>query len=106
MRLLPGGPSTSPRIIDEGWRRLEVALDVLANTLDADEADAVEQTIYEYFRRRDSAHASRELRILARLVCTYLADGWLCGPRQDVRHDLDARNGPRRRARPAEDADE
>lgn len=79
MRLVPGSVSSNPRIIDEDWRRLEAALDVLANTLDRREAYETEQAIYEYFGRRDSAEASRELRILARFVGTYLADGWLCG---------------------------
>jgi hypothetical protein len=79
MRRVPGGVSSSPEIITEDWRRIETALDVLATTLDAGAARATEETIYEYFRRRDSAQASWQLRILATLVCTYLADGWLCG---------------------------
>jgi hypothetical protein len=80
MRLLPGSVSSNPQIIAEDWARLESALDVLANTEDEREARATEKAIYEYFRRRDSPWASRELRMLAMLACLYLADGWLLGP--------------------------
>jgi hypothetical protein len=80
MRLLPGAVSARPQIVPEDWARLEDALDMLATTEDEREARATEEAIYEYFRRRDSPRASRELRTLAMLACLYLADGWLLGP--------------------------